>query len=262
MVGDASPALFVLAFSAGTATFFAPCAFPLLPGYVSYFLGETSRHTAGPGGPAEDTTPEGVGRSGSDADAAVGGLVGRVRRPLARAVLLGLVASAGIGAVYVGLAGTAVALGAQALADIAVLELVVGAVFVVAGGAMAAGWTWERTSVRLPERRRSVTGFFLFGVLYAGAAAGCTAPLFVAILLKGAASGALAGAGVAVAYALGTGAILVVTTVAVAVGGTPLLSLFRSHTARIYRAAGVLLLISGVAEIYYYFYGFPAVIPR
>ena len=28
------------AFSAGVATFFAPCAYPLLPGYVAFYLGD------------------------------------------------------------------------------------------------------------------------------------------------------------------------------------------------------------------------------
>ena len=41
-----------LAFSAGVATFFAPCAFPLLPGYVAYYLG----HGAGDATPSSRPT--------------------------------------------------------------------------------------------------------------------------------------------------------------------------------------------------------------
>ncbi|MFB6101673.1 MAG: cytochrome c biogenesis CcdA family protein [Haloplanus sp.] len=248
MAGSPFPALLALAFSAGTATFFAPCAFPLVPGYLSYFLGETvSREPATTGG-----TPSG----------ATGTLVGRVRRPLLRAGLIGVAASLGITLVYVGLAGTTVALGAEALADIAVLEVVVGVLFLLAGGAMATGRTVSGSHVRLPKRRRSVFGFFLFGVLYAGAAAGCTAPLFVAVVAKGLAAGPLRGFGIAIAYALGTSAVLVVLTAVSAVGSSSAVSVLSDYTERIYRTAGGLLALSGLSEIYYYFYGFPGVVPQ
>lgn len=239
-----SLAILTLAFSAGTATFFAPCAFPLLPGYLSYFLGDSVSVTA-------------------DAPRATDGrFVERVRRPLARAVLVSVAAGLGMTLVYVGLAGTTVVLGARALADVAILEVVVGTVFIVAGGAMVAGWTPDRSLVRLPERRRSVGGFFAFGVLYAGAAAGCTAPLFVAVVVRGIAAGPALGIGLAVTYALGMSAVLVVTTVASALGGASVTAAVGRHGRRIRRAAGVLLVLSGAAEIYYYFYGFPEVIPR
>jgi cytochrome c-type biogenesis protein len=242
MAGLALPALFGLAFSAGAVTFFAPCAFPLLPGYLSYFLGDTAAR-------ADDETTDAI--------------TGRVRRPLARAALISLAASLGITLVYVGLAGTTAALGARALADIAVLEVVVGGVFLLAGAAMAAGWRGGTLGhVRLPERRRSVVGFFLFGVLYAGAAAGCTAPLFLAVVAKGLASTPAVGVGIAVAYALGMSVVLTVLTGVSALGGSSAVSVLRDHTERIYRASGVLLAASGVAEIYYFFYGFPEVIPR
>jgi cytochrome c-type biogenesis protein len=236
-----TPALAGVAFSAGTATFFAPCAFPLLPGYVSYFLGDTASTV------------------GTGTDAPRGGLVGRARGPLARALLVSLVAGLGMATVYVGLTAVAATLGAGALSEIAVLELVVGAVFVVAGGAMAAGWKVSRSIVQLPERRRTVGGFFAFGVLYATAAAGCTAPLFVAVVLRGLSAGPTAAVAVAGAYALGMSAVLLGVTGASALGGSSLAARLSAHTGRIYRVAGALLALSGVAEIYYYAVGFPEV---
>jgi len=243
MDGLTPPALFSLAFSAGTVTFFAPCAFPLLPGYLSYFLGDTAAWT--------------------DGDATAGAVTRRVRRPLSRAALISVAASLGITLVYVGLAGTTAVLGARALADIAVLEVVVGGVFLLAGVAMTAGWRGSTlVHVQLPERRRSVVGFFLFGVLYAGAAAGCTAPLFLAVVAKGLASTPAVGVGIAVAYALGMSVVLTALTGVSALGGSSAVSVLREHTDRIYRASGVLLAASGLAEMYYFFYGFPEVIPR
>lgn len=235
-----SPVLLRLAFSAGSATFFAPCSFPLLPGYLSYFLGATV-----------DDPP---GRDGS------AGLIGRFGRPLARGAVTGGTAAAGILTVYVGLAGTAIALGARALSDVAIMELVVGTVFVVAGTAMAAGWRPSGRLVRLPERRRSRAGFFAFGALYATAAAGCTAPLFVAVVLKGLSMGPIHGVGIAVAYAAGMGSVMVTLTGLAAVGGTSLVSRLSGRAAGIQRVAGGLLALSGVAQVYYYVYGFPELV--
>jgi cytochrome c-type biogenesis protein len=188
-----------------------------------------------------------------------GGFVSRIHHPLWRAALVSGVASIGMTVLYLGLAGTTIALGAQALADIAVLELVVGSVFIIAGGAMAAGWTVDHSIVRLPKRRQSVGGFFVFGVLYAGAAAGCTAPLFIAIVLRGIAAGPALGVGLALSYAVGMSAVLVLLTVLSAVGGSSIASTIGRYTREIYRVAGVLLVLSGATEIYYYFYGFPEV---
>lgn len=235
-----SPVLLGLAFSAGSATFFAPCSFPLLPGYLSYFLGATVDDAA------RSDDPDGP--------------VGRLGRPLVRGAVTGGVAAVGILVVYVGLAGTAIALGARALSDIAIMELVVGTVFVVSGTAMAAGWRPTDHLVRLPERNRSRAGFFAFGVLYATAAAGCTAPLFIAIILKGLTVGPVQGVGIAVAYAAGMGVVMVTLTSLAAVGGTSVVGRLSGRTAQIQRIAGGLLALSGVAEVYYYVYGFPTVV--
>jgi cytochrome c-type biogenesis protein len=234
--------LLSLSFSAGTATFFAPCAFPLLPGYLSYFLSDTASAAV------------------MDDDTAEGGLVSRLGSPLARAAVVSITAALGMTVVYVGLAGTTITLGAAVLADIAVLELVVGSVFVLGGGAMTLGWKVDRSLVRLPERRRSLGGFFVFGVLYAAAAAGCTAPLFIAVVVRGIAAGPSVGVGLALAYALGMSVVLVVVTVGSALGGASLAARISKHTKTIYRLSGGLLVGSGIAEIYYYFHGFPAVI--
>lgn len=319
MAGLSLGSLLPLAFSAGLATFFAPCAFPLLPGYLSYFLGEAATSgrsgapssqataaadatagtttdtaastttdsaagtTANSAGSATANSPRSATRNSAAGTSTSGGterstatdtegvtpastptadatLIERVRQPTARALVIGGVASLGMVLVYVLLAGTAVVLGASALSDVAVFELVVGSVFVVGGLAMAAGWKPSGTLVQLPERRRSLGGIFLFGVLYAVAAAGCTAPLFLAVVLQGASVGPLAGATVAVSYALGMGSVMLVVA-GLSVAGSSLIGRIGRHAGRLYRVAGGLLVLSGVAEIYYYLEGFPAVIP-
>ncbi|MFB6219360.1 MAG: cytochrome c biogenesis CcdA family protein [Halobacteriaceae archaeon] len=214
------------AFTAGAATFFAPCSFPLLPGYVGYYLGQ-------------DDDP------------------GPVTTRLRRAAVVGVVTSLGFFAVYAVLAGVVAAVGTRALANISVLELVVGALLVVLGGAMALGrFDPAALHVPLPERERSPTGFFLFGVVYAAAAAGCTAPVFVGIAsvaLSGGPVGAVLTLG---AYAAGMSVLMVVVTGLSALGKDALLRTVSRNTGRISRAAGVLLVGAGVAQIYLFLFEF------
>jgi cytochrome c-type biogenesis protein len=243
MTSLSSFTLLSLAFSAGSATFFAPCAFPLLPGYLSYFLSDTASAAID-------------GEQSTD-----GSLIERVQNPVIRAVFVSVSACLGMTLVYVGLAGTTVALGAGTLSEIAVLELVVGLVFIVGGITMALGWTLDRVHIQLPERRRTFGGFFVFGVLYAAAAAGCTAPLFIAVVARGITAGPTIGVGLAVAYALGMSVLLIGVTLLSALGGSSVTTTLSQHTNKIYRFSGILLIFSGISEIYYYFYGFSGVIP-
>ncbi|WP_435320167.1 cytochrome c biogenesis CcdA family protein [Haloarchaeobius sp. TZWSO28] len=221
------------AFTLGAGAFFAPCAFPLLPGYVSYYVGTSA---------SESETPDGAA---SVSAATVG-----------RAVGVALLVSVGFFAVYGVLGGIVVTLGTRYLQHIAILELVVGALLILLGVAMALGLKLSLRQVILPERNRSARGYVAFGVVYAAAAAGCTAPLFFSVVL-----GALTtnpGAGVArlVAYAAGMSALMILLTVATALGRDVFVRKLTRNTGRITRAAGVLLVGAGVYQIYLFFVEF------
>lgn len=248
-------ALVAFAFTAGAVTFFAPCAYPLLPGYVAYYLGESSD------GPdkwrANGGVPTARGRvTGHVAAGARAVLPDPVAGRVARAFIVSLVVSAGFFLVYALLAGVVAAAGAQLLADISILELVVGVLLVVIGGSMAAGRDIPAPRIRLPARRRSTGGYFCFGVLYAAAAAGCTAPLFVGVALKALAAGAGMSLLTFGAYAAGMSVLMMAVTVATALGRGALVNRFTGQMDRIHRAAGVLLVLAGLVEIYLFLFRF------
>jgi len=221
-----------LAFSAGVATFFAPCAYPLLPGYVAYFLGSEDDNAG-------------------------------ARPPLARLRRAGVVAvvtSAGFLLVYAVLAGTIAALGASALPlqRISVLELVVGTALVVLGVAMALGRVeMGQLHVTLPARRRSVGGYFAFGIVYAAAAAGCAAPVFVGVASV-AVSGAPPALAVAmfVAYALGMVLLMFLVTALAALGRDTVLGAISRRSGLMGRVAGVVLAAAGVVQVYLFLFRF------
>lgn len=225
MIGDVElVARLGFAATLGSFTFLAPCAFPLLPGYLAFYLG-----------------------AADDVDDATAG--DRVRRSVGLAVL----ASAGFFVVFALLGGVVSLVGTSALANIGVLELAVGSLLVVLGVAMATGRR-PQVHVALPERTRSPSGFFLFGVVYAVAAAGCTAPLFIGVVGAGLAAGPALGAATLVAYAAGMSAMMIGVTALAAVGRNQVLRRLSATTGRLERTAGVLLALAGVAQIGYYLF--------
>lgn len=227
------------AFAAGVATFFAPCAFPLLPGYVAYFIGN------------EGDDPGNT--DGGDSKNADRPLRARIRR----AAVVGLLTSLGFFLVYAALVGVVLAVGTRALANVSVLELVVGTLLVVLGTGMATGTVKPGSlHVSLPERRRSPTGFLLFGIVYAAAAAGCTAPVFIGLAGFALSGGPVAAISTFGAYAAGMSALMVAVTVASALGRDALVRRVSRNTARISRAAGVLLVGAGLAQIYLFLFEF------
>lgn len=245
-LGDVS--LLAFAFTAGALTFFAPCAYPLLPGYVSFYLGRTTR---GDGGTAASASPTWAANRSPD-----------VARPstrrwtVARAVAVGGFVSAGFLLVYGVLAGVVVVAGAGVLAEIAVLELVVGAVLVVVGGLVAAGWTPPVPTVRLPTRRRSAGGYVAFGVLYAAAAAGCTAPVFIGVATVAMSAGPGRGLAAVGAYAAGMSVLMVGVTVGTALGRETLLRRLSRNPDRIHLLAGLLLVVAGLVQLYVFLFRF------
>lgn len=216
--------LLTFAFTLGALTFFAPCAYPLLPGYVAYYLGTADGERS------------------------------RRGRILA-ASYVGLLASAGFFLVYLALGGIVLAVGSSVLANVILLEAVVAVLLIGLGTAMAAGRS-PSLSVALPERRRSSSGFFLFGVGYAAAAAGCTAPIFVLVVASTLTVDPALGAAMLVAYAAGMSVLMVAVTVLAGLGRGAILRRLSGRTGRIERAAGVLLVLAGVAQLYFFVFRF------
>jgi cytochrome c-type biogenesis protein len=207
----------------GGFTFFAPCAFPLLPGYLAFFVGATEAERVG------------------------------TRRRLWRSTKVALFASAGFFVVFWLLGGVVALAGTRVLADVGLLELVVGSLLIVLGVGMATGRT-PQWHVRLPERRRTAGGFFLFGVVYAVAAAGCTAPLFIGVVGASISAGPTLGGATLLAYATGMSATMVAITGLAALGRGQLLRRLSTATGSIQRVAGALLALAGVVQIAYYLF--------
>ncbi|MEM4653815.1 MAG: cytochrome c biogenesis protein CcdA [Candidatus Nezhaarchaeales archaeon] len=165
-----------LAFTAGMYTLFSPCSFPLLPGYVSYYLG-----------------------SRSSPRAAVGGLI----------CALSIIAVFSVMGMIVSL------LGGLASKYIPLLQVGAGAMMVLMGFMMVFEGRALSIPLRLrAPRRRGFAGLLLYGIAYGLASAGCSAPIFFSIVLYAFSfGGAIHGLMVFIAYAMGIGIPLVTISI-------------------------------------------------
>lgn len=234
-LGGASWGLFTWGVSGGIASFFSPCALPMLPAYVSYYLSTDSEQVQLSRGNDRVSAPR----------------LTSVRR----GVTFGVAACAGLLTVFAVTAILTGVLGNVLRPLIPLLLPAVGLIVLTLGGLLLVDRTrLVSITVRLPERAGpSLSQFYVFGALFAGAALGCTAPVFFAVTLTALSTGGMTGAATVIAgYAGGM--------VIPFIGMTTLLALARERTARRVQAliplverASALLLIGVGAYLLYYF---------
>ncbi len=219
---DAPLSLAGLGFLAGIGAFFAPCAFALFPGYVSYYL-----TAAGDGG--------GIGRS----------------------LGFGLACAAG-GVVFFGLVGTVITLAGGAVSSylIATKPFIALA---VAGLGVAQLADLRLPSLALPlglGTGRSVpvaAAVFLYGFGYALASIGCTLPLYVSITVLPLTSGYPGAALLTfLAFAVAMAILMLVTTLLVGLAQQNLIRSLQRSAIWVKRASGVVLILAGLYLGYYY----------
>ncbi len=200
------------ALTAGVATFFSPCAYPLLPGYVGFYVSQTE-------------------------EATLGGAVSR-----------GLVAGAGVLATFVALLGVAYWIGHTTLSNVVYFEPIVGAVLVVFGVLVLVDRA-PSLSVALPERRSNVLGFGIFGAGYALAAAGCVAPLFVGVVGRALSYPPTTGALVIGTYVGSVVVLMVSLTVATGMGLLAGAGRLAAYSDTLRRLAGGLMILAGIGQL-------------
>lgn len=195
----------------GLATFFAPCAYPLLPGYVGFYLGQDEADLSG-------------------------------------ALVRGLAATVGA-LVVLGTVATVLVLAGQSLvSQLVFLEPVIGVALVVLGVALLSGRT-PSLHVLLPERKSTVAGFGVFGGVYAVAAAGCVVPALLALVTQSLALPAEQTAVALGVYALTAAVPIFGVTLLAAVGSDAFRGVAR-YVGSIQRVAGVVVVVAGLTQVY------------
>ncbi|PHQ38794.1 cytochrome C biogenesis protein [Halorubrum persicum] len=203
------------AVTAGVATFFSPCAYPLLPGYVGFYVNSVE---------ADEASVTGAG-------------------------VRGIAAAIGVLATFALLAGATVRVGQSTLSNIAVFETLVGGLLVAFGLLVVAGRA-PSISLSLPKRRTGVLGFGLFGAGYALAGAGCVAPIFLAVIARAIALPGDAALLVLSVYAGVVAVLMAATTIATGVGLVSNANRVMAHAGLLKRIAGAVMVVAGVGQLY------------
>ena len=210
---------FAYAFTLGMVATVNPCGFPMLPAYLSFFIGA-----------------DGEGRGSR----------------LPRALLAATAVSLGFLAVFSVLAVPLDAGVTTIYRIMPWLTIAVGVGLVAMGVAMLLG---HKPTLALPRldrggRDRRFTSMVLFGVSYAIASLSCTIPLFLSVVANRA--GPAASALTVVAYGLGMSAVLVVLTVSLALAQGSLVRRVRGLLPHVQRVSGALLVAVGLYLVYYW----------
>ncbi len=232
--------LYVLAVVAGVASFFSPCAFPLLPGYLSfYYLAKQEKDAEHPGA--------------------------------GRALRLGLAAALGVIIFDLILGVLMAALGAGVAQGLSVSGAApnpfvrffrggVGAVLLTLGLGQLAGWNLKPTFVDAlayrtrPKReggRSPAASLYLYGLGYNAAGMGCTGPILAGLMIGALASGGFTSAlGAFVVFSLTMGALMLVVSGLVAASQQTLITRLKASAPMVKRASSILLMLVGAFHIY------------
>ncbi len=214
-----------LAFGAGLVATVNPCGFAMLPAYMSYFVGLGDEREAG--GPAA----------------------------VQRALVVGGVMSAAFLVVF-GVTGVVISAGFRAVIDwIPWIALLVGAGVLLLGVAMLFGFT---PVVSLPKAKRAGEGrglrtVFVFGMSYAAASLSCTLPVFLTVVASQLTTGNFVeGLATFIAYGLGMSLVLLVLTLALALGRQSIVRWMRGAVQHVNRVAGAVLVAAGAYIVWFW----------
>ena len=211
-----------IALTAGGLAVVNPCSFPLLPAFLSFYVGADEERLPS----ASTRVLQGL---------AVGGLV--TAGFLGAFAVVGLPISLGLGAISDAVPWVGLATGGA---------LVLAGLVALAGGGL-------RLPVRLPHvpvrRERRLGAMLLFGVGYGAASLGCTLPVFFALV--GASLGA-AKLEIFAAYGAGMAVVLTALSLAAAFARDGIARALRPVLPQVGRIAGALLVASGGYLVYYW----------
>ncbi|HJL53333.1 MAG: redoxin domain-containing protein [Candidatus Poseidoniia archaeon] len=250
--------IYLFAVGAGVMVFFSPCSFPMLPGYMSFYLSSKKQRTGKfDEQTARETLPDGL--------AAAAGLMGIL-------LLIGILLIP-----FISIIG----------GFIPVLELVVGILILSMGIVMVMEYDSNmivrpfrnlmatiagsqpmimvksgiESSIRVITGKEfsfsdnadgTRTGLFWYGVAYGSAATGCVAPVVVGLLTASIGRGLLTGMFVFVIFSATAGALMVAFTMVVAASESTIVDKLKASTRQIEMGGGVVMVIVGLYLIYYF----------
>lgn len=230
--------LVFLAFAAGIASFFSPCSFPMLPGYVGYYLGKEE---------------EGEHQS--------------KREILRKALPTGIAAALGLLFVYLFMGFLIMIIGAPIYPFLQYMIPLVAVIVIILGILMLTNVqyyfiTYKINSIAnnitskikirnksLSERinEKEIGEIFVYGMGYGLVAAGCTLPIFLLIIATSISTGGFfSGMLMFFVYGLGAAILMVTVTLLVALSKDSIIHKMKMSTHKIKVISGIIMVIAGI----------------
>jgi cytochrome c biogenesis protein CcdA len=248
--GGSMGALVLWAGALGVLTFFSPCSFPMLPGYMTYYLG--------------------LRDSRNNRKALMGGIsaaTGIVLLFLGVAILVGIFGSAI--SQYVIFLEPILGVMLVLMAFLIILDININfglLTFPIKKGMAFSKRTLDKVRGKEEKAGEAMlvkdieeggyVGLFLYGVGYGAAAAGCMAPVVIALILLAASQGSfLASVGIFLVFALAMALLMVVITMALGHYGNSALQKLRVNPKTVKVLSSLVILAVGIYLIAYYVSG-------
>ena len=250
--------IYLFAVGAGVMVFFSPCSFPMLPGYMSFYLANKKQRTGKfDETAARETLPDGLAAAAGLAGfllligillipfvSVIGGFLGHLE------LLIGLVLT-GLGVVMVmeydsekivqPFRKLVAQIGSSAPALMAKQGIEKG-IKATTGKEFSFSDNSDGTRV----------GLFWYGVAYGSAAAGCVAPVVIGLLTASISQGIITGLLVFLIFAMTAGILMVAFTMMVAASETTIVDRMKASTRQIEMAGGIIMIVIGIYLMYYY----------
>ena len=251
--------IFLFAVGAGVMVFFSPCSFPMLPGYMSFYLANKKQRkgkfdeTA-----ARETLPDGLSAAAGLMSVLL--LIGILLIPFAEVisqsgilgsleVLIGLLL-AGLGIVMVmeydsekivrPFRNLLSQIGSSTSMKAAKNGIEKG-INTITGKEFSFSDSSDGTRV----------GLFWYGVAYGSAAAGCVAPVVIGLLVTSIGKGIITGLLVFLIFSITAGALMVAFTMMVAASESTIVDRMKASTRQIEMAGGVIMIVVGIYLMLY-----------
>ena len=211
---DLSTLIFV--FVAGASAFLSPCAYPMLPGYISYYMGKNFS--------------------------------------LIKALYSGFFLTMGLITTFSIIGLIASILGNIINSYIPILELVAGIAMILLGISILFEINIFFTPTLKTPKRNGLLGIYFYGIIYGLATLGCSAPIFFATLFWAVVqSGPLTGLITFIVYSFGMGVPLILTTILLSIFKKKSLNKLKNMTPKIQKLSGIILIVIGIYLMYFYY---------
>ena len=237
---DRSPgAIFAMGLLLGVLVYFSPCAFPILPGYISYYIGLGQRE--------DELIEAGKIDSKMPAHWILGGLAAMGQ--LTFFAIIGVIVL-GLGS-FINLSGV---LHYFALA-VAILLIVLGAFMLTGGTAHLLGFVQKLvdkySTTEMDDRFTPKRNMYLWGIGYSAASIDCTAAAVIPFIAYLAVIGGVAMWTGLTGLMLSVSLLMIAVTTVVGLGQQQFITILRRSTGLIKAIGAWMMMMAGVALTFY-----------